>query len=213
MFFDFLRAGWAGGAAALSSGLAWAIDTLSMAFGWFAALTPQAWSAIVAACALILTRQIARGQRALGLQQAAIAASAVRLSREKLKVDLFERRVAVYDAATTLLNQVLGSGTCSREQKLEFERVSSPAKWLFGEKVRLYFDGEISGVLLDLFLVQHEAQHLEAADFERRRALNDREVELLAELLRKTQALDTVMGPYLHLQIPEEPAVLTAGTP
>ncbi|MFZ1180367.1 MAG: hypothetical protein WAN92_02400, partial [Herbaspirillum sp.] len=66
-----------------------------------------------------------------------------RLSQNKLKLDLFDRRFAVYDAARTLIDTYSHAGD-KELRLLKFPSVIREAKWLLNEEVAQYLDKHLA---------------------------------------------------------------------
>lgn len=61
-------------------------------------------------------------------------------NRNKLKLDLFERRYAYYEAATEMVGRILTSGRASTELTFEFLTRTKGAKFLLGTSLAEYLD-------------------------------------------------------------------------
>lgn len=77
---------------------------------------------------------------AIALGAAVVAGLQFYLARQKLKLDLFDRRLAVYAGVRKLLGEILRSGKADNEPIFEFLRDTAQAKWLFDDSVAAYFD-------------------------------------------------------------------------
>lgn len=56
----------------------------------------------------------------------------------KVRIDLFDRRLAVYDAAANLMYQAISQGDLTWDQLQEFSRETKDAQFLFKEDVAEY---------------------------------------------------------------------------
>jgi len=61
-------------------------------------------------------------------------------AQKKLKLDLFEKRFTVYDAARTFIASVMTSGKAKEEEMYKFLSGAREAKWLLNDDIATYFD-------------------------------------------------------------------------
>lgn len=97
------------------------------------ASSPPVWTALLSA---LLTP-------AITILGAYIAWQQWRTNRNKLKLDLFERRFAVYDAARSLIRDVLTQTNPSDEQLLKFLANTGEARFLLSEGIATYLADEL----------------------------------------------------------------------
>jgi len=83
-----------------------------------------------------------------------------RTAQNRLKLDLFDRRFAVYDAARNLLSSVMTSGKAKDEEMLKFLAHTREAKWLLNNEIAEYFDKAFWGRAVDLQTLDTELQVL-----------------------------------------------------
>lgn len=74
------------------------------------------------------------------------------ISRNKLKLDLFEKRMEVYNAVRKALGEVTRQGKLTQEQQFEYLQGTRTARWLFGHEVYTYLDEILWNRLVDLEL-------------------------------------------------------------
>jgi len=79
-------------------------------------------------------------------------------ARDKLKLDLFDRRLTVYQAATAFIASVMTTGKVIEEDRIRFLRVTRDAKWLVGSEIAEYLDNEIHRKALDLQCLDTELE-------------------------------------------------------
>lgn len=81
-----------------------------------------------------------------------------RLAQNKLKFDLFDRRLTVYEAARTLLSSIMTSGKAKDEEVFKFMVATREAKWLFNEFIAEYLDKQLYHKALDLQTLEAELE-------------------------------------------------------
>lgn len=149
-------------------------------------LTPH-WTAYLAAG---LTPVIAIIAAWIAFRQSQIA-------RNKLKLDLFERRMAIYESVRKALGVVVGHGKLSQEEQINYMVGTRPARWLFGPEVFRYLDVDLWGKLCDLEM--HNSMMDGAPHGERVTHIKAR-TEVVQWLLKQHAELDRLCAPYLTLQ-------------
>jgi hypothetical protein len=142
--------------------------------------------------------------QALGTPLAALVAAAITgglayrqwwTAHNRLKLDLFQQRLAVYLAAQNLIGAVLARGHASNEEIYSFAVETNVAKWLFDTDIARYLDGELRGRAQELLRVQSLMKRCEISEVvgvnEERRLLNWFE--------KQYGHADMIFGPYLKL--------------
>jgi hypothetical protein len=69
-----------------------------------------------------------------------IAYQQYRTARHRLRLDLFERRLAVYDSAITLIQSAVRDGNLQTDNVFTFVRDTRQAEFLFDQPVLAYID-------------------------------------------------------------------------
>src|SRR4051794_16142910 len=87
---------------------------------------------IAATAAMIVTSRIGRNQVAVARSQAEIAERNLQVSRDKVMLDLFDRRMAVYDDLRNVMSEVMRHGTVKTKLMFEFARAVDRIDILFG---------------------------------------------------------------------------------
>lgn len=87
-----------------------------------------------------------------------------RTNRNKLKLDLFERRYTMYDAAVQLINSILRSGKATQEAIFEFTSKTRSANFIVGKGIAIYLDGELRARAIDLETLQVELSSLQGPE-------------------------------------------------
>ncbi len=120
------------------------------------------------------------------------------LAREKHKLDLFEKRLAVFRAAQVLLSRVLQDGGMKELSTIfEYRRDTQVAAFLFGPEIEKYLTS-LDEKALTIWSTRASYENLPVGDERTKLALRENEVthELLAELPK----LKSVFAPYLRFK-------------
>ena len=121
-----------------------------------------------------------------------------RLAQNKLKLDLFDRRLSVYEAARTLVASIITSGKAKDEEVFKFMVATREAKWLLNDSVAQYLDKELYHKAIDL---QTLAAELEGVPVGEVRTKNVRaQAEIKKWLLAQFEVLDERFSPFLQLR-------------
>lgn len=121
-----------------------------------------------------------------------------RLAQNKLKLDLFDRRFSVYEAARTLLASIMTSGKAKDEEVFKFIFATREAKWLLNASVAEYLDKQLYHKALDL---QTLASELEGVGVGDERTKNVRaQADIKKWFMAQYEVLDEKFAPYLQLR-------------
>ena len=82
-----------------------------------------------------------------------------RTAQNKLKLDLFDRRIKNYDATHRLIKAAL-SGKPPEELQNEFSQAIYGVKWLFGSEVESYLHDVLWSNICDLLAIEQEINDL-----------------------------------------------------
>jgi len=145
------------------------------------------WTAYVTAIAAPIVAVIA----------AYIAYRQSEIARNKLKLDLFERRMTVYEAVRKTLGKAVTSGALSFEDEIQYHEGTRSAKWLFGEDVSTYLEKDFWPKLNELNL--HVAM-MEGADPKERSHHATKKAEVLRWFNDQYDGFDQVCRKYLILE-------------
>lgn len=120
-----------------------------------------------------------------------------RLAQNKLKLDLFERRFSVYEAARNLLASIMTSGKAKDEEIFKFMVATREAKWVLDAQVAEYLDKELYHRAIELQCLSSE---LEGVPVGEERAANVRkQSEIKKWFLAQYDVLDEHFAPFLRL--------------
>jgi hypothetical protein len=81
-----------------------------------------------------------------------------RTAQNKLKLELFEKRLAIYNAATTFISSVMTSGKATDEQLRNLILGTKEAKWILSPSVAKYLDKELYAKGVDLQCLSAELE-------------------------------------------------------
>lgn len=147
---------------------------------------------IASATAAFIAYKFGKAQADIGRQQARTAALAATTARNKLRLDLFERRVAIYDAARFAIEDAqVRRGNVSDEMVLSYGFKCIPAKWLFDQDV-VVFLGEVQG---GLWKLRRLSKHI--AEDGKTDSTADEIAVILASFEIHLAQLNELMTPYL----------------
>jgi len=71
-------------------------------------------------------------------------------AKRKLKLDLFEKRLAVYDVVNSTIVEIMASGKTNNDIENNFTIWVSCAKWLFDDKMAKYLNDELWKEIVNL---------------------------------------------------------------
>ena len=120
-----------------------------------------------------------------------------KLARDKLKLDLFEKRFAVYKGVQRFLTIILQEAKFDIGQLFEFRRDTQDATFLFGSEIPEYIN-MIDSKALEMRSIAQQYQPLPRG--EERSALCEKETKLLAELIAELPRLKEVFAPYMRFE-------------
>jgi hypothetical protein len=118
-------------------------------------------------------------------------------ARNKLKLDLFDRRFAVYQAARTLIGHIGTSGGVSEEAIIGFVTATREAKWLLNDDLDKYLNKTMYN-MANLHQATISELNVSAAGEERVR-LSARKATQRKLLLDQMEVLDDKFRPFLQL--------------
>jgi hypothetical protein len=122
-----------------------------------------------------------------------------RLSQNKLKLDLFDRRFAVYDAARMLFESIVNtSGNARDKELLKFPSVIREAKWLLNEEVAQYLDKQIFHKTIAFARLQAELDGIGVGEVRNKKAEEMAEIRLWFSA--QHEELDKHFTPFLQLR-------------
>ncbi|MBU1352085.1 MAG: hypothetical protein KKB95_09350 [Gammaproteobacteria bacterium] len=134
-----------------------------------------------------------------GTIQAATAKQQAATARTKLRLDLFERRMKVYDASKAFIGSVISNGVVDPEARALFAVEIKSSRWLFDEPVHLY----LNVTMWDKTLVL-DRQNRQLADEGHSAALGHEIATTVGWFFDQFSKVDELMSPYLQLKEPSD---------
>lgn len=119
-------------------------------------------------------------------------------SQKKLKLELFEKRFAVYDAARSFIASVMTSGKAKEEEMFKFLSGTRETKWLLDNDIATYFDEQIWKKAVELQTLDAVLEGVPVGD-ERTRNVR-RQGEIKKWLIDQYKVLDEKFSPFLKLE-------------
>jgi hypothetical protein len=125
-----------------------------------------------------------------------------RLAREKFKLDMFDRRFAVYKGTQKFLTTILVKGGMELEQLFEFRRDTQDATFLFGPEIPAYLE-RLDEQAIEMRSLALKFQPLPSGS--ERNELVEKETKLLTGRVDELPRLKHVFAPYLRFALWHEP--------
>ncbi len=120
------------------------------------------------------------------------------LAQNKLKLDLFDRRLSVFEAARNLIASIMTSGKAKNEDMFKFLFATREAKWLLDASIAEYLDKQLYDKAIDLQTLDAELEGVPVGD---ERTINVRaQSEIKKWFAAQFKVLDEKFSPYLQLQ-------------
>lgn len=133
----------------------------------------------------------------IALIAAWIAFRQSQIARNKLKLDLFEKRMAVYETVQKTLGTAASRGRLTPEEEVSYLAGIHSARWLFGPEVFKYLDETLWHKIVDLDL--HNSMLKEPPGEERSKHVRER-AETLKWLVAQLKEFDKLCINYLSLK-------------
>lgn len=135
-------------------------------------------------------------QADIGRRQAETAALSMRTARNKLRLDLFEKRLAVYEAANSFISNVRGYKNGTDGDAMVLMQSTKSAVWLFDERTANHITKKIVN---DAWALEDVADKLilDPGEAEKRELLAMRS-RLFKRFVEHQQVLHDLMIPYLR---------------
>ena len=120
-----------------------------------------------------------------------------RTAQNKLKLELFEKRLKIYNSATTFISSLMTSGKATNKELHELIVGTKEAKWLLSPEVAKYLDEELYSKGVDLQCLSSELEGEPASDRRTKNIHEQRDIKLW--LNAQYKALDKKFSRYLQL--------------
>ncbi|WP_313220864.1 hypothetical protein [Stutzerimonas nitrititolerans] len=120
-----------------------------------------------------------------------------RTAQNKLKLDLFDRRLVIYESVQKYLTALMISGKTTSEMEFEFLTGKRGAQWLFNEELTGYLDKELWRKICALGCIQSELEGMPAGQ-ERKNKVQAK-AELREWFVAQSKVIDEKFAPFLRL--------------
>jgi hypothetical protein len=121
-----------------------------------------------------------------------------RLAQNKLKLDLFDRRFKVYDAARDLLAAITTSRKAKDDELFRFVLGTREAKWLLGAAIAEYLDKQLYHKAIDLQTLAEELEDVPVGEVQAKNA--QARAEIRKWFAAQYDVLDAQFAPFLQLR-------------
>lgn len=126
-----------------------------------------------------------------------IAFRQFQIARNRLKLDLFDRRMEVYSTVRESLSNIARQGNLPQEQQIQYLHGMRNARWLFGPEVYNYLDKTLWQKIVDLEL--HNTMSKDSEDPDRAKHIQER-AETMKWMIRQYKEFDELVEKYLMLR-------------
>ncbi len=163
----------------------------------------RAAAPLLAACiAGLVAYKFGSIQAEISKRQAATAIAAATIAQNKLKLDLFDRRMAIFQAVSETITKTLSKKSFTAEDKLMFEVKVQSAQWLFNHQLYGYLTTTLMEKLEDLHIAHDEYETFpQELTEEGQSQLEERRKKCTDELKKQLYGLDVYFSPYLKLGV------------
>ena len=184
--------------------------SISMGAFWMTPTVLPLWLEVIKAVAPLLAALLAAGvgawvahkfgriQESIAKQQAATAAAAATTARNKLRLDLFDRRWAIYQTAKGVIDTMAHQDDDPDSAALKYLSNIRAARWLFDDDVNKYLRIELWDLLHEFRIVRSEI--VDAHDQATKKQALQKQHELISELYKQDERINKVFEPYLKLE-------------
>lgn len=117
-------------------------------------------------------------------------------ARYRVKLDLFEKRLAIYRAATQLIGSIAASGKASHHATQRYLAKTREAKWLFNDPIHHYLKEDLYGAALRLQTLR--AEHKEIASKKDRKKNVADQAAISEWIVDQCKTLDVLFDPFLR---------------
>jgi len=120
-----------------------------------------------------------------------------RTARNKLKFDLFQRRLLVYEAVQSFLASIFRSGKVADEELVKYLTGVAEVRWLYGAEISHFLRESVWCNAIDLQCLHAELEGLPVG--EERTSNVRKQSEIKKVLLSLSKVVDERFEPYLRL--------------
>jgi len=119
------------------------------------------------------------------------------IARNKLKFDLFDKRMEVYGAVRDALGSISRQSSLTQEQQIQYLQGTRTARWLFGPEVFHYLDETLWHKVVDLEF--QNTMSKDSAEPERVKHIQER-TETFTWMTKQYKEFDALVAKYLTLK-------------
>lgn len=152
---------------------------------------------VAAVSGVVIAYRFGAIQASIAQQQAVTAAQAARTARNKLKLDLFERRLVIYNIVTATLGKVGAMDSLTPDDERDYMLGTAGAQWLFDPPVIEHIEKTIWHLIVDFSAARSALANCAAAE---RKSLSAAKAEARRKLLDQREQVDKLFEPYLKLE-------------
>jgi hypothetical protein len=121
-----------------------------------------------------------------------------RLAQNRLKLDLFERRFSIYEAARNLLSSIMTSGKAKDEEVFKYMAATREAKWLLNASIAEYVDKDLYHKAIYLQTLAAELEGVPVGEVRTKNVYAQAEIKKW--FMAQYEVLDEKFAPYLQLR-------------
>lgn len=119
-------------------------------------------------------------------------------ARDKLRLDLYERRLVVYQGARTVIDKIFMRSRISVEDEMEYRNSISGVQWLFGKEVQEYLEQTFWSRLENFQELQDGLDVLESPN--EKNIFGQEKMKLRDWFIAQDKRLEQLFMPYLNFQ-------------
>jgi hypothetical protein len=134
-----------------------------------------------------------------GITQAGIATQQAATARTKLQLELFDRRLVVYNAVKDAWHNTVTSGDFPNECLEPYQVGINGVRWLFEDDVVVFVDNLYS-LLINFHVANASLKGASAKGEEEFKKASDKQSRVFRELIQQQHEMDRLFGPYLKLK-------------
>lgn len=116
-----------------------------------------------------------------------------RNTKSKIKMDLFDRRMAIYESTKIFLKKISRDAKISLDDAVEFRRDYSHARFLFGSDV----NAELKSIFEHALELATLIEESDVLDGDKKKESIKRKFDEVKWLVNRFENVDSVMSPYL----------------
>lgn len=132
--------------------------------------------------------------------QAKIARQQADTARTKLQLDLFDRRLVIYNAVMSAWRRVVTKGDFPSEQIDPYLLGTNGARWLFEDEVAKYVDETFLGMLIELEFANAGLLGARGSGADVQTKAADTRAKRFNEIAEQHRVIDQLFSPYLKLK-------------